>query len=154
MIVGPKRKNIYPFLRNLENMINSMNLEKHVIFTDYIPFYQVPNFMAAADVLVVPHRRIFTYEISPPVKILEYMACQKAIVTTDVGIREFVHNNENGLIVPPDDINGLSNAIIQVLENPALRTRLAMNARRFVEKNLRENAMIEKFERILISLAN
>ena len=152
MVVGPRRQSIYPYLKDLERNINSLGLDGEVIFTDYIPFNHVPNYVAAADILVVPHRHNFTYEISPPVKILEYMACQKPIVTTDVGIRDFVSHEENGIIVEPDNPSDLADGILYLLKNPMFASQLARNARTFVEQNLREEMMIDKFEKALASL--
>jgi len=154
MIVGPMHRSISPFLKDLEHKINILKLNECVVFTDYAPFREIPNYIAAADVLTVPHRRTFTYEISPPVKILEYMACRKPIVTTDVGIRDIVLNDENGIIVVPGDINELAEAIIRLLVDSSKAKRLANNARMFVEENFQEEMMIEKFENILVSLVN
>jgi len=136
----------------VKRSINSLGLDGEVIFTDYVPFNQVPNYIATADILVVPHRHNFTYEISPPVKILEYMACQKPIVTTDVGVRDFISHEESGIIVAPDDPSDLAGGILYLLENPQIAKQVAKNARTFVEQNLREEMMIDKFEKELTSL--
>jgi len=152
MLVGPLPPGIAPYTRALRAKIHALGLDGEVVFTGYVPFQEVPQYIAAADVCVVPHRRNFTYEISPPVKILEYMASQKPIVTTDVGIKDFVVHGETGLVVEPENPSAMAEAIIQLLKSPSLALGIAKKARRFVVENLREEMMVDKFEEVLCSL--
>ncbi len=152
MLIGPQSRGVAPYTQDLREKINALGLDDDVIFTGYVPFQEVPEYIAAADVCVVPHRRNFTYEISPPVKILEYMASQKPIVTTDVGIRDFIVPGENGLIVEPDNPLALAEALIHLLKNPSFAREIARNARQFVTANLRKEMMVDKFEEILESM--
>jgi glycosyltransferase involved in cell wall biosynthesis len=85
---------------------------------------------------------------------LEYMASQKPIVTTDVGIRDFITHEETGLIVEPNDALALSQAICRLLNNRNLAQQLAQNARNYVTCNLREEMMVDKFEDLLGTLAS
>ena len=62
---------------------------------------------------------------------LEAMATAKPVIAcSGQGIDEVIHNGFNGLLVAPDDIAGLANALRQLLQNPALRTALGKEARR------------------------
>ena len=45
------------------------------------------------------------------------------------GVTEIVHNGETGLLVPPKDVTGLSDAIITLARDSSLRTRLGSAAR-------------------------
>ena len=57
---------------------------------------------------------------------LEAMACQTAVITTDCGgSRDYAHNGENCLIVPPSDIGQLKQAIEHLLLQDGERHRLA-----------------------------
>ncbi len=54
------------------------------------------------------------------------MACGTAVVTTDCGgNRDYVKSGENCLLVPPSDIEQLSEAIYHLLTQDAERQRLA-----------------------------
>ena len=68
-----------------------------------------------------------------PTVLLEAMARGIAVVSTNVvGIPELVHDNESGLLVPPDDPGALASAIIAVVRDRSLRTRLAAAGRQVV----------------------
>ena len=64
---------------------------------------------------------------------LEAMATAKPVIgCSGQGIDEIIHNGFNGLLVEPHDLEGLSSALRQVLQNSQLRTTLGQNARRTV----------------------
>jgi glycosyltransferase involved in cell wall biosynthesis len=65
---------------------------------------------------------------------LEAMAAGRAVVVSSVGgIPETIHDNDNGLLVPPRDVDALSAALERVLGEPALRAHLARRARATIE---------------------
>ncbi|WP_250658249.1 glycosyltransferase [Alkalimarinus coralli] len=68
--------------------------------------------------------------------ILEYMFKGVTAVVTDVGGNpELVRDGETGLLVPPDDEQGLAEALIRLIEDNTLRVALAKNARQAVERD-------------------
>jgi len=69
-----------------------------------------------------------------PKTLLEAAACGRALVTTDVpGCRDFVRDGETGLIVPPNDSVALATAFRRLMNDTALRRRLAAAARNEAE---------------------
>lgn len=69
-----------------------------------------------------------------PKTLLEAAACGRALVTTDVpGCRDFVRDGETGLLVPPNDPAALATAFRRLMNDTALRRRLASAARREAE---------------------
>lgn len=84
--------------------------------------------MASADIIVVPFRS--TEGISDiPLVVLEAMGIGKPVVVTKVGgVIEVIHDGKNGLLVEPDNIEQLANAIINLLSNPELGNEIGKNA--------------------------
>ena len=65
-----------------------------------------------------------------PKVLLEAAACGRAAITTDSpGCRGAVRHGENGLLVPPRDSAALAEAILRLLEDPALRARMGARGR-------------------------
>lgn len=90
------------------------------------PYDRMPIYMKAADVLVLPNSattdtsRLYT----SPLKLFEYMASGRVIVASDLpSIRE-VLNEQNAVLVPPDDPKRLAGGIKRVLIEIDLRERL------------------------------
>lgn len=68
---------------------------------------------------------------------LEYMMAGKAHICSDNGAQpEYVTNGVNGLLVPPGDVEALSQAINQLLNEPAMRSRLGVQAQHDFQEKL------------------
>lgn len=65
---------------------------------------------------------------------LEAMACGTAVVTTDCGgNRDYARNGENCLLIPPSDLDQLSQAIHRLLTRAVERQRIASNSHLFAQ---------------------
>jgi glycosyltransferase involved in cell wall biosynthesis len=70
-----------------------------------------------------------------PLALLEAMAAGAAVVATDVGgVRDVVHDDETGLLVPPGDARVLAAALVRVLRDDALAHRLRTAAAVLVDE--------------------
>jgi glycosyltransferase involved in cell wall biosynthesis len=84
-----------------------------------------------------------------PVSVIEAMALGLPIVSTDVGGLPFlITNNEDGLLVPPNDVNAMVDAIIKLKKDTNHKDKLVINARKKVEK-FDWNQVRVKWERLL-----
>ncbi|MFQ5527079.1 MAG: glycosyltransferase family 4 protein, partial [Thermoanaerobaculia bacterium] len=65
-----------------------------------------------------------------PLKMFEYMAAGKAIVSSDLPVlREVLEDEENAILVPPEDLDSWSEALQRLDRDPDLRKRLGAAAR-------------------------
>jgi glycosyltransferase involved in cell wall biosynthesis len=77
--------------------------------------------------------------------ILEALACGTPVIASNVGgIPEIIKQNENGILVPPNNVDKLADAIYYLLDNDDVRTKLGEEGRRFVVENFSSDIMIEK----------
>lgn len=80
----------------------------------------MPSLLARCHVVCLP-----SYREGLPKALIEAAAAGRPIVTTDVpGCREVVTHGENGLLVSPRDVPGLADALQDLIEDAALRTRM------------------------------
>jgi glycosyltransferase involved in cell wall biosynthesis len=63
-------------------------------------------------------------------KVFEYLACGRVILSSRLPVLEEVLNDQNSLLLPPDDLLAWESAIRQLIVNPDLRSSLAAQARR------------------------
>ena len=81
--------------------------------------------------------------------LMQAMACALPIVTTPVGsLTEVIHDQKNGLIVPPRDPQALAAALAQLLTEPALATKLGQAARELAVARCGETLMLDRMESI------
>jgi glycosyltransferase involved in cell wall biosynthesis len=115
----------------VEQQIGRMGLEKTVSITGYVAHDAIPEWLAAADVVVAPYPPLPEELWFSPLKLFEYMAAGKAIVASAAGqIAEVIQHGHNGLLVRPGDVAQLAEAILDLLNDPGERQRLGHNARR------------------------
>ena len=96
-----------------------------ITLTGYISHNDLPSYYSLIDIFVHPSLRD-----GMPNAILEAMACEKAVVATSAGgVLDVVKDRENGSIVPANDADALSRAIIELMEDESLRNRLGKSAR-------------------------
>jgi glycosyltransferase involved in cell wall biosynthesis len=106
------------------------------LLTGFVPNAELPQYQAACDVLLMPYQRQVAAssggDISrylSPMKLFEYLACERPIVSSDLPVLQEVLNPENAILLPGDDIDAWA-AALQTLEADAdLRRRLASRAR-------------------------
>lgn len=110
----------------------------NVVFHGYVPHAQTHAYMAAMDVLIAPYMR----EVAgagkadrniaagmSPLKVFEYMAHGKPIVSSDLGpIREVLVNGVNGILANPEQISEWNSALVRLRDDPALRQELGNKA--------------------------
>ncbi len=109
----------------------ALSLLERVRFVGQVPNRDVPLFLWAADVLVMPYTsQTPTVRYMSPLKMFEYMAAGRPIVATDFPVvREVLHDGRTALLVPPDSGDALREGLLRLLSDPALQKRLADAAR-------------------------
>lgn len=109
----------------------------------------MPGTLAQAHIIVMP-----SYREGLPRGLIEAAAIGRAIITTDApGCREVVQHEENGLLVPVGDDDAVAAAIRRLLEDPALRQRLAARGREIAESEFSVEhfvkASLNAYDRVL-----
>lgn len=103
----------------------------------------IANILAATDLFVLPSRRE-----GLPRSILEAMAAGVSIVATSVrGNRDLVKEGLNGLLVSPNDVDALADALISLALDKSTRQRMGANSRIAVAKYSIE-VVIERMSQI------
>ncbi|MCX5744681.1 MAG: glycosyltransferase family 4 protein [Proteobacteria bacterium] len=124
----------------LRDGVRELGLADKVEILGPIDHDQMPALIATASVCVVPAAA----DLSPnptvvyPTKLLEYMACRRAIVAPKrETISQVVDNNHEALLFDPID---LARKVLRVLGEPLLRDRLAQHAYERVRRELTASA--------------
>lgn len=100
--------------------------------------------LSTASIFVLP-----SYNEGLPMSVLEAMSWGVPVITTPVGgIPEVVRQGEEGIIVQPGDITGLTVALRQLLDDEPLRQRLGVNGKRRIQHLFSDEVAFPQLEAI------
>lgn len=115
-----------------------------VRFLDPRPAAELPPLLAAADILVVPLGLHIPGAV--PSKLYEAMASGKPVVLVASGeAATIVREHEAGIVVEPNDVAGLAQALRTLRQDADLRRRLGENGRRAAEREFDRPAIAQRF---------
>jgi glycosyltransferase involved in cell wall biosynthesis len=107
--------------RKLRDQIRRLGLEDRVTMTGYLAGSDLSGEYARATILVLP-----SWSEGFPTVLAEAMDAGLAIVTTRIrGAVDHLADGENALFVEPRDVNGLASALVALLQDRDLRTKMA-----------------------------
>ena len=101
-----------------------LGIEERVVLVHPVPLGELPSYLAAADVTVCPRPACPGF----PVKVLNYMAARKAIVTAR-GSAKSLRHMETAFVADDHDWEGLAAGIALLIEDSVLAKRLGEDAR-------------------------
>jgi glycosyltransferase involved in cell wall biosynthesis len=121
---------------------------KSVLFAGWVDHEEVPAYLAAADVALYPYRDSLVNRAKCSIKILEYMAMGKAIVTHRVGQNvEYLENGRSGILAEPGSVDEFTDGLEAVLTDRDLAERLGAEAQRRVESRFSWHQRVDDVER-------
>ena len=107
----------------------------NITLTGFVQNSQLPLYQAAADFLLMPYEKVITGSsggdsttYASPMKMFEYMASKRAIISSDLPVIREVLNPSNSILCPPEDIDAWSQAIGCLLTDEEKRLSLAEQA--------------------------
>jgi glycosyltransferase involved in cell wall biosynthesis len=120
--------------------IKTRNLE-NVMITGFIPNSDLPYYQACCDVLLMPYQQRVSAssggDISrylSPMKLFEYMACGRAILSSDLPVLREMLNNRNAILIPPQDVNAWIKEIELMRLDPSRLDNLGSQALKDVKQ--------------------
>jgi glycosyltransferase involved in cell wall biosynthesis len=88
-----------------------------------------------------------------PISLIEAMAAGLPIVGTDVeGIRDAIIQNKTGFLIDINDMSGLKNALVTLLESDSLRQRMGHQSRRLAEGRYSMDKCINEYQDLFLSV--
>lgn len=136
----------------LQNMAAQARLE-NVRFMDQQPREVMPSLINAADVCLVLLRRAPVFRTVLPSKMLEFMACGRPVVLgVDGYARGLLERGQAGVYIEPEDVEGLTAAVVELARDPERRRQLGENGREFVATHFSRAGSAQRYLRILETL--
>lgn len=144
-----------PYFQDAMRYAREIGMGERAVFSGPVPYDKVPAYVNACDVLCAPYDPGLSQlrsqgGVGSPLKVLEYMACEKPVVTTKVSpITDIVEEGRTGLLVPPGDVSSLAEAVGGLVGDPSMRRKMGEEARKAVAAKYSWSSLAGTLERIL-----
>lgn len=133
-------------LNQVKEQAKRLHIQENVIFNNAVPYDQVPKNINCMDACVIPFVKDKIGEDSLPLKLFEYMACEKPVISTELkGIKEAVSDN----VLYATNKNEYIQQIMALYEDNSLREKMGKNGRKFVEKEYSWSRILGNFSTLL-----
>jgi glycosyltransferase involved in cell wall biosynthesis len=106
-----------PLRPTIEALVNKLGLSEKVIFAGWVPFNDVPAYVKAIQVAVIPHIINEHTNHTIPHKLFQYIALGKPVVASNIApVRRILDDTGAGVIAREWSPQGFAEAIIQAYE--------------------------------------
>jgi glycosyltransferase involved in cell wall biosynthesis len=114
------------------------------------PRENIPAYVSAADLCLVMLKKTELFKTVIPTKLLEYMACERpVIVAVDGQARQIIEEANAGVFVEPENHSALSQAILDLAQDPKRRLRMGTNGRQYIINKLSRKKTAQDYITVL-----
>jgi glycosyltransferase involved in cell wall biosynthesis len=135
VIVGGHQDDIHRYKRRAEHL----GILSQVHFLGPKPISSLHSLLRRADVLVSPRLK----GLNTPMKIYSYLDSGTAVLATRLRTHTQVLNDRTAYLVPPDP-EAMGDGLAHLLSDPGLRSRLAVEAKAYVQQEFTPEAAHRK----------
>lgn len=135
--------------RNLcRDLAQTLNVDHRISWRPRQPHEALPAQLAVWRVSVVPSR-----QESFGLSALESSAMEVPVVASNVGgLPDAIRNGYSGLLVPPGNAAALADAVVTLLRNSSLRSRMGRHGREMVQREFEWADILDQWVRLYAAL--
>ncbi|MDQ2714008.1 MAG: glycosyltransferase, partial [Chloroflexota bacterium] len=140
-----------PLREDLERQAADLGVTDRVTFKAVVPSYKVPDEMRQMNVFLLPSLTRPNWAEQFGRALVEAMCCGVPVIGSDSGEIPFVIGDA-GLIFPEGNAQELAARVRQLLDDPALYTRLAIQGRQRVLENFTQEAIAKQTYELFVEM--
>jgi glycosyltransferase involved in cell wall biosynthesis len=134
-----------PMRAALSEQTRRLGCQDNTCFVGSVAPSEIPRWLQMADVFA-----LVSLSEGFPCALVEAMSAGLASVASDIPAnRQLVQSENHGLLSPPGDASAIAAALIRLLDDPELRSRMGAEARRSVKQQYATEQVLERYETLL-----
>ena len=131
-----------------ESLAQRAGMQEHFVFAGLVPPQEVPRYVGIMDALIHLSSREGLPRALP-----QALASARPVIAYDCdGAREVCLENETGFLLNPGDLTGLTNRLLQLARDPALRRRLGKRGQELVKQWFPVERMVDEIYALYLKL--
>jgi glycosyltransferase involved in cell wall biosynthesis len=124
---------------------------KGIIYTGHESYQRIPFYLGASDILVLKTEDEIADKARWPIRIGDYLAAGRPIITGTGDIANEIHRNRCGYLVKPGDPEDLAEKILEMAAHEELWEDFGKRARALAESTFSWAKIAEDLERLYLS---
>jgi glycogen synthase len=133
----------------IKKEVEKQALHENVLLLGTVPHEKMKYLYGVADIVLVPSIHSYGVEEATSISALEAMGSSSPVIAGAVGgLKEIIHDHQDGLLVEERNTEALSDAIIEILDSPEFGEKLSHNARRKIEEEYSHLSAAQRYEHI------
>lgn len=137
----------------LKNQILKLGVQDRVILHESVNYEEVPKYVAACDVGIIPLKNLPVWRYQCPLKLLEYLAMKKVVTATDIPAhREILGKSKCVIYISSADPKEIAEAICYAYDNRKFLTRWGTNGREIIEEKYTWDKVAGDLENYILHL--
>lgn len=134
---------------SIKKQITEFGLDERVLLTGTIPYNKIPEYIACMDVCIIPFKYDAISRNAVPLKLFEYMACEKPIICNKL---DAVITEIGGNIFYASNSKEYASKILELYNNSGLRKEMGYKGRKIVIDKYEWNYIASRLERIMLGV--
>jgi glycosyltransferase involved in cell wall biosynthesis len=134
----------------LERIISKLGVKEHIVITGLQPFKTMPQYINLADICINPFPVSGYMKDLFCAKVIQYLACGKAVVSSSLpGMTTMLPGESCGIVYVDNAIN-MAREIVSLLKSPEKREQLGQAGFNYVRQAHSRDKMIIQLEEYLV----
>lgn len=134
-------------LEQSKKYVKKLKIEELVKFTGNVPFSKIPDYISKMDVTTVPFKKNAITNGTCPLKLLEYMSCEKTTICTPLNE---IKNMVNNRVLYAKNPKEWEKHISMLFQDKILCENIGKNGREFIIANYSWNKICKTIENTLM----
>lgn len=147
-VYAGKRGRMYDYLTEY---LRNNDLERHVTFHEGVPFHELPEILADADLGMVPTKNSTFADEAVSMKSFEYVFLGIPIIITRTKAHSYYYDDSMVRFFEPCNSRDLADAIIELYRDPGKMQRMVTNSAAFMNRHCWEKGS-ETYRKTVLGL--
>jgi glycosyltransferase involved in cell wall biosynthesis len=136
-----------PARTHIQEIAKQLNVLDKIDFVGSVSYSEIPAYLHLMDVCLIPFNKGAVADRALPLKLLEYLACQKPVISTELqGVVEAVGDT----VLYASDQTEFESQLTKLYEDRDYRVELGTRGRKTVEARYSWESIGSRFERLLL----
>lgn len=109
--------------------------------------YKMSEIYNLSDISLFPVKNM-SGKFDIPLAVVEAMACEKPVILSSLPILRELGNDQNSVIIENENVEKITEAVLDLYNNPEKRIAIGKAARKFTEENFNISKVAKKYEEI------